>query len=262
VLGDSTRASALEHLLRRNRLIVATGLLVTTALAWRSLLRSAADMSAMQAMGMPAMRAWTLPDLAALLTMWSVMMVAMMLPSAAPVILLTVGTYRRRGGPDAKVATTLFVAGYLASWFAFSAVAALSQFGLHRAALLSPGMATTSVAVSGILLLAAGVYQFSPIKAACLSHCRSPIGHLAAEWREGFSGAFVMGARHGLFCVGCCWALMVLLFVAGVMNLFWVAAIAALVLVEKVAGAGLLVGRIAGALLAGWGAVLLVTGVG
>ena len=255
--ADAAKPSAIERLVRQDRAVIAIGLLVVTAVAWRYLLRQSAEMDAMDAMGMPEMRAWMSSDVVALFTMWSVMMVAMMLPSAAPVVLLTAGTYRRRGGRDARVATPIFVAGYLVMWTAFSAVAALAQYGLHRAALLSPAMATSSTALAGAVLIVAGVYQWLPVKGACLSHCRSPLGHLTREWRDGLGGAFVMGVRHGTFCVGCCWALMALLFVAGVMNLVWVAAIAVFVLVEKVTQAGPRLGQAAGVVLVCWGAVLV-----
>jgi len=194
--------------------------------------------------------------------MWTVMMVGMMLPSAAPLILLVVGAYRRRGGAPARAATVLFTVGYLAAWTLFSAAAASMQFGLHEVAWLSPAMATRSTFAAGAIFLAAGVYQWLPLKNACLTHCRSPLQFLVHEWREGVVGAFVMGARHGWFCVGCCWALMALLFAAGVMNLLWVAAITAFVLVEKLVRGGALFGRVAGAVMVAWGVYLMGAGLG
>ena len=131
-------------------------------------------------------------------------------------------------------AISMFSLGYLTSWAAFSLVATLAQWALHSAALLSPMERTTSSVLEGVLLLAAGVFQWTPLKHACLSRCRTPLGFLLNEWREGARGAFIMGIRHGTFCVGCCWLLMALLFVTGVMNLLWVAIIAAFVLIEKV----------------------------
>jgi predicted metal-binding membrane protein len=147
----------------------------------------------------------------------------------------------------------VFGAGYLAVWTGFSAVAGLSQWLLHRAALLSPAMASATPRLGGGLLIAAGVYQWLPLKGACLMHCRSPLGFFSHAWREGAAGALLMGLRHGLYCVGCCWLLMALLFMAGVMNLLWVAAIAGFVLVEKVVPGGRLLGKVAGALLVAWG---------
>jgi predicted metal-binding membrane protein len=174
-------------------------------------------------------------------------------------ILLVASLQRRRRERASPAApTAVFAAGYLLVWALFSAVAASTQWLLHQAALLSPAMASTSPILGGLLLITAGLYQWLPLKSACLSHCRSPIGFLGSEWREGSAGALVMGARHGLFCLGCCWALMTLLFVGGVMHLPWVAAIAGLVLVEKVVRGGPWIGRLAGLGLIGWGLSVLV----
>ena len=246
----------LEQLLRRDRGLAAIALLTATALAWLSLLRMRP--LGMTGMGMPGMEAWSPVEPFLLFLMWATMMVAMMLPSAAPTILLVATVLRRRreqASPAASI--SVFVAGYLLVWTGFSAVAALAQWGLHRTALLSPAMASTSPVLVGILLIVAGTYQWLPIKAACLAHCRSPLTFIGSHWREGTSGALEMGVRHGLYCLGCCWALMLLLFVAGVMNLLWIAVIAALVLVEKVVPAGLWIGRVTGLLLAGWGVWML-----
>jgi predicted metal-binding membrane protein len=211
------------------------------------------------AMGMPEMAQWGQAELLALFVMWAVMMVAMMLPSAAPVILLATAAYRRRGS-HARTAATAFVSGYIVVWTAFSAAAALAQFGLHRAALLSPNMSSSSAALGGVILMLAGIYQWLPIKQACLTHCRSPLGFLGTEWREGVAGAFVMGARHGMFCLGCCWALMLLLFVVGVMNVLWVAVLAVVVLLEKLAPRGERIARAIGAALFVWGLFVLTRG--
>jgi predicted metal-binding membrane protein len=143
-------------------------------------------------------------------------------------------------------------------WTGFSAAAALAQAALHQAALLSPAMATTSPLLGGALLIVAGVYQWLPVKSACLGHCRSPHGFLDGQWSEGPSGALRMGLRHGVLCLGCCWALMALLFVAGVMNLIWIAGLAALVLVEKVVPGGIWLGRAVGVALIGAGGWMLV----
>jgi predicted metal-binding membrane protein len=209
-------------------------------------------------MTMPGMQGWSALELLLLFLMWVTMMVAMMLPSAAPMILLVATVQRRRRERASPAApTAIFAAGYLVVWICFSAAAALTQWGLHQAALLSPGMASTSPVLGGILLVAAGAYQWLPVKSACLSRCRSPLGFLGSEWREGSVGALVMGLRHGLFCLGCCWALMTLLFVAGVMHLLWVAAIAGLVLVEKVVRTGPWIGKLTGLVLIAWGAGML-----
>jgi predicted metal-binding membrane protein len=182
-----------------------------------------------------------------LFVMWAVMMVAMMVPSAAPMILAFLEVnHRRRTTAQPLVPVGIFLGGYLAVWIAYSAVATLAQWGLHKAALLSPAMAATSPVLSGGLLLAAGIFQWTPLKRACLKGCRSPLSFLMSEWRDGTAGAFVMGLQHGSYCLGCCWMLMALLFVAGVMNLFWVAAIALFVMAEKVVLRGELFGHLTG----------------
>lgn len=259
--------SALDRVIRRDRLLTALGLAALTIVAWAYLVHSAAMMDAMSheaqmhvAMGMGDMRAWNALDWLGLFVMWAVMMVAMMLPSAAPVFVLVLGVYRRRAAPQARAAAYAFVAGYVLVWTMFSVAASLVQLLLHRAAVMSPDMRIGSAAVSGIILMIAGIYQWVPFKNACLTTCQSPLGFLSQYWREGVSGGFLMGARHGLFCVGCCWMLMMLLFVVGVMNLIWVAALAALVLVEKLFRGGAVVGRIVGAAAVAWGIYLVVLG--
>jgi predicted metal-binding membrane protein len=155
------------------------------------------------------------------------------------------------------VPTAVFLAGYLTVWTAYSAAATLLQGALLEAALVSPMMVSTSPALGGGLLLAAGAFQWTPLKRACLNHCRSPLSVIMTQWREGTKGAFVMGLRHGSYCAGCCWILMALLFVAGVMNLLWVAAIAVFVLVEKAAPQGVWIGRAAGAAMFAAGVLML-----
>jgi predicted metal-binding membrane protein len=248
-----------------------TGIAGLTLGAWAYLLylqRAMGEAGEMAAMpGMTAMSGMTAPlapwsggDVAFTIAMWAAMMIGMMLPAAAPVILLFAAVNRKRreqGGPG--VPTGLFVLGYLLVWGGFSVVAALLQWALHTAALLSPMMATTSPRLGGLLLIAAGVYQWTPLKEACLAHCRSPFGFLMTSWREGAAGALSMGVRHGAYCLGCCAVLMGLLFVTGVMNLLWVALIAAFVLVEKVAPGGRLIGRLASGVLVVIGLVVLGT---
>ncbi|HEV2121444.1 MAG TPA: DUF2182 domain-containing protein [Chloroflexota bacterium] len=205
-------------------------------------------------MAMPQMQSWGAMDLLLLFLMWAVMMVAMMLPSAAPMVLMFASIQRRRRERSSPyVSTAVFALGYLLIWSAYAALAALAQWGLHEAALLSPMMVSTSAILGGSLLIAAGLFQFTPLKHLCLTQCRSPLGFLSTEWREGMRGALLMGVRHGTYCVGCCWILMALLFVAGVMNLLWVAAIAGFVLLEKIVPRGAWVSRAAGVFLVGWG---------
>ena len=202
--------------------------------------------------------AWT-PGYAVLMFfMWWVMMMAMMLPSASPMILLFARfnrSQREKGAP--YVPTAIFALGYLLMWAAFSLVAVAAQWGLERSGLLSSMMASTSVILGAVLLLAAGVYQLTPLKYACLKHCRSPLFFISHHWRPGDWGALRMGVEHGAFCTGCCWFLMALLFYGGVMNLFWIIGLALIVLVEKVAPAGHWVGWIMGMGLIAWGGGLL-----
>jgi predicted metal-binding membrane protein len=256
-----SEASTLEAVLKRDRTIVLAGVAGLSALAWAYLLALAWRMPHREmamAMAMPHMQAWEATEVLLTWVMWAVMMVAMMTPSAAPMILMFATVNRRRLGQQGPfVPTTVFSLGYLLVWGGFSVVATLAQWGLHTAALLSPMIATTSPMLGGLLLLAAGLFQWTPLKYTCLTQCRSPLGFLMTEWREGASGALLMGLRHGRYCVGCCWVLMALLFVAGVMNLLWVAALAAFVLVEKVLPRGELVGRVVGGMLMLAGLVLL-----
>jgi len=210
-------------------------------------------------MAMPQVRSWEGVELLLLFVMWAVMMVAMMVPSVAPLILMFARANRREGADRVVGSAGILLLGYLLVWWSFSGLAALAQWGLHGAAVLSPMMASTSPVFGGLLLVAAGVFQFTPLKHACLGRCRSPMGFLLSEWRRGRWGALTMGLKHGAYCVGCCWALMALLFVAGVMNLLWVAAIAVFVLLEKTAPMGEMLGRVTGVALVLAGIALLVS---
>ena len=257
-----TDATALENLLKRERAVVLAGLAGTTALAWIYLFRMAAAMDDMSGAVSEAMLAarltpWTPVDLALMFVMWAVMMVAMMLPSAAPMILLFATVNRRQKTRGAVVAPTgLFAAGYVAVWTLFSLGATGLQWTLQRGGLLSPMMATTSSVLGGAVLLTAGVYQWTPLKGACLTHCRSPIHFITQHWQPGRAGAFRMGWDHGLYCLGCCWFLMCLLFVGGVMNLVWIAGLAIFVLLEKVLPLEW-VPQVSGAALVVWGLAVL-----
>jgi predicted metal-binding membrane protein len=250
-----------EIALRRDRIIVLSSLAVIIALSWAYVSSLASDMQNMDVateIAMPQMQAWGVTDFALTFVMWVVMMVAMMTPSAAPMILIFAGVNRRRQKQQVPyVPTSVFLLGYLVVWAAFSVLATAAQWGLHAVSLLSPMMVSTSPVLGGILLLIAGIYQWTPLKHACLSKCRSPLGFVLNEWREGRWGAFLMGLKHGSYCTGCCWSLMALLFIAGVMNLLWVAAIAGFILLEKVAPAGHRMGRAAGVLMVAGGVVLL-----
>jgi len=257
----ASREGFLEAVLRKDRLRLSAGLLALVGLAWAYVFHLADLMPNHSGMAMPPAREWNAGETAGLVIMWAVMMIAMMIPSAAPVILLfssISGRRRAQGVPATPVSA--FIAGYLLTWTGYAVLAALAQSLLNSAALLSPAMEIVNPLLSGGILLIAGVYQWLPTKGACLSHCRSPLGFISTEWREGVSGALLMGFRHGSYCVGCCWALMTLLFVVGIMNLLWVGVIAAFVLAEKLAPNGRQLGRMTGALLAGWGIWVVVSG--
>ena len=207
---------------------------------------------------MPMSPTWT-PGYAVLMfLMWAIMMMALMLPSAAPAILLAAALMRQRGGNDFLGSTGLFVLGYLAIWFGVSVVAVASQWGFNQIGLLSADMVSLSVFLSGVLLIAAGLYQLTPWKRACLIQCRSPFDLIAKYWRRGCLGPMLAGIRHGMFCLGCCWMMMALLFVVGVMNIFWIAGIALLVALEKLLPAGPRISQMTGILLMVWGTVVLV----
>ena len=204
-------------------------------------------------LAMPMMQSWGAVDFALMFVMWAVMMTAMMVPTAAPMILVYASLNRKRRDPQPLFnSTAVFLLGYLVIWSGFAALATVAQWSLHIGALLSPMMVSASPILGGALLMAAGIFQLTPIKYACLANCRTPIGFLMTEWRDGPRGALVMGLRRGLSCLGCCWVLMGLLFVLGVMNLLWLAALAGFVLVEKVAPRGHLVSRLSGLMLIGW----------
>ena len=199
------------------------------------------------------MSGWSVANWLAVFTMWAVMMAAMMLPSAAPMILCFAALSERRseGGR-----TLLFVAAYLALWTAFSGAATATQWALQSMGWVSPMIVSKSSVLSGALLLIAGLFQFSGLKHACLRACRSPLGFLMSDWRDGW-GAWRMGMRHGVYCLGCCWSLMALLFVGGVMNLLWIAALAGLVAIEKLAPKGGVVARVLGGVMIGAGVARL-----
>lgn len=260
---ESAPEVLLEKALRRERAAVVSALLLIVLASWAYLWSGAGTMEDMGGMLMPMSSGpWTPGHALVMLAMWMVMMAAMMLPSAAPMILLFTTIARRRraaGGPSGS--PWVFSAGYLATWAVFSVGAVALQFALERAALLSPMMETTSVALAGALFVGAGLYQWTPLKQSCLRRCRSPLEFVLTHWREGSRGAFAMGVRHGLYCVGCCAVLMLLLFAGGIMNLLWIAGLALFVLAEKLAPWGSWIGRAAGAGLVAWGIATLVAAV-
>ncbi|MCS5573817.1 MAG: DUF2182 domain-containing protein [Pseudomonadales bacterium] len=257
VAGPKASRASVEAIFRRDRWVTISGIILLTVLSWAYLFGLAAGMDNMAMEGDlmssvsglmgPQLSTWSVRDFFFMFLMWSVMMVAMMLPSASPLILLHVRVNRQQeDGGDGFHGTVAFAIGYLLVWTSFSAVATLLQWGLEKLAVLSPMMASTSPLLGAGLLLAAGIYQLTPFKNACLRHCRSPVHSLMQHWRRGTSGAFMMGFHHGVYCIGCCWLLMALLFVFGVMNLVWIAVLSVFVLLEKVVPRGELVARVAG----------------
>jgi predicted metal-binding membrane protein len=245
---------SVASLSRRDRILISGYVAAVTLLSWsylfyldHQMLSARQHDKMMMEMGMSMAMPWTTVDVFFTFAMWVVMMVGMMTGSALPVMLLFAGAHARRGAGRAPFIVLIFGLGYLTVWVGFSACATLAQWALHHAAVLSPEMAASSPRIGGAILCVAGVYQLTPFKRACLMHCQSPLGFLMTRWRDGTSGALQMGVRHGAYCLGCCWALMCVLFVAGVMNLVWVATLALFVFFEKIGPAGAVVARVAGA---------------
>jgi predicted metal-binding membrane protein len=245
---------------RTRRRLLAGGLLAVVVASWSYVAYQDWAMRHMDMvdMAMPDAGPWSWTDFMLVFVMWAVMMVAMMLPSVLP----TLRTYRAvvwtretENSPDAL--TAMFAAGYVFTWTIFSAVATLAQSVLHTLAFVSPAMRATSPTIAGALLIAAGLYQWTPSKRACLARCASPLQFIVRHWRAGASGAWRMGIVHGAYCTGCCWMLMALLFVYGMMNLVWILAIAVYVLGEKLLGAQRWLPRLAGTLLILWGGTVL-----
>jgi predicted metal-binding membrane protein len=257
-------AELLSALLRHDRAVVLGALGAVITASWAYLLLGAGIEMEMMDMGggqtMTMLPQWTPAYTALIFAMWLVMMTAMMLPSAASTILLVGALARPRSANLGIVPATavLFALGYLLVWCGFSIAATALQWGLEAAGLLSATMALGNAILAGAVLIAAGVYQWTPLKDTCLRHCRSPAEFLVRHWHRGTLGAVGTGIRHGLFCLGCCWTLMALLFVGGLMDLAWVALIALVVLFEKTMPWGGRMSRLTGVLLAGWGAVSLV----
>ncbi len=258
-------APPLVPLLLRQRVLLLGALAVVVALSWAYLVWMAADMAVASGArlahcaAMPGMTSSTAAYGFWLFVMWAVMAVAMMLPTALPLVLLFGQFWRgRHPGAAFGTPTALLVLGYLTAWFAFGAVAAALQFGLEHASVVTPVMGKLrSATAGGATLVGAGLFQLTPLKTACLTKCRSPLMFLMTRWRDGRRGAFVMGLDHGFYCLGCCWALMLVMFVAGVMNLAWMAALTVVMTLEKVVSRGDLLARGAGVALVVAGTWLL-----
>lgn len=258
----------IEAVLRRERAVIAAALAAAVALAWvyvwqgAGMGMSAIDMTTLTLF--PHQQADVMGEMDStwpvVVAMWWVMMVAMMTPGAAPLVLLYGRVLRHHAAPgqNAYLPSLLLLAGYLAVWLAFAVAAAALQKALQPAGLLSPMMLwSKSAAVSAAVLGAAGLYQLSGFKHTCLAQCRNPVRFLTEHWRPGRFGSLVLGIRHGAYCVGCCWMLMALLFVGGVMNLIWIAVLTLFVLVEKLSPAGTTIGKLTGSLLIVWAVATL-----
>lgn len=233
----------------QSRAIVITGIITLSVLAWGYMVYLGWHASAGTGAGTHHSASFLF-----VFVMWSVMMVAMMVPSAAPTILMFDTIVKNQAGNESRVSmTTVFIAGYLATWTVYSGFAAMGQLWLQNAALISTAMARSAPIVSGVLLVVAGLFQFSSLKYACLKHCRSPVGFFMSHWQDGQKGALLMGLRSGTYCVGCCWALMVLMFVAGAMNVFWMAVLALFILVEKLIPWGRRFSQTSGVVMIAWG---------
>ena len=267
-----TRSTLVESVFHRQTLIVAIALIVLSVLAWLALLAGAGTGMSVLAMSgwwlplsLPVGESWPWTPYYWLIAfvMWAVMMVAMMLPSAAPMVLLYAKVVRhadKQAETDAApLATAAFASGYLTLWILFSVLAVALQFALERAGLMTVMMSSGSAILSGALLIAAGAYQLTPLKSACMRHCRSPAALLADHWQPGIGGAWRMGLGHGAFCVGCCAPVMLLLFVGGVMNLVWIAGLSIFVALEKLAPFGTQLTKALAVVLLVAGAVLIIT---
>ena len=256
--SQTAASSPLESVLRRDRVVIIASILAVAALSWAYMVYLAQGRGMDMDMAMAQMSSWGAADFGLMFLMWAVMMTAMMIPTAAPMILLFAAVNRkRRENQGPYVPTGVFMSGYVLVWCGFAAAATLGNWALHVNSLMDSMMGESSSAyLGGSLLMVAGAFQWSRLKYVCLTHCRSPISFLMTDWREGSTGALKMGLHHGIYCLGCCWVLMGLLFVLGVMNLLWIAALAGFVLLEKVAPRGLVVSRATGLLLVGSGALM------
>jgi predicted metal-binding membrane protein len=248
----------ITYLLKREQLLILGSLAVIVTLAWTYTAHMAGHMTMVSpAIITPMALAWTLTDSLTAFLMWTVMMIGMMLPTVAPWVLTLAGLTKQAERPRRLSATGGFLMGYLLIWTGYSLAATLLQWGLHDYGLLLPVMDRVSSQIGAAVLILAGIYQWLPVKYACLKHCRSPLNFFLTSWRDGHFGAVRMGMQHGLFCVACCWTLMALSFVAGVMNLLWMAAVTVFVFVDHILPMGQWLSKCAGVVLVIWGAWML-----
>lgn len=250
----------LEKILKKDKIIIISGIVVITIFSWAYLFYLAYEMQSMNMtdeLAIPQISKWNPIEFFLMFIMWFVMMIGMMIPSASPMILVFATVNRKRKEKDQPyVPTFIFMLGYLSIWGLFSLFATVAQYYFVKYDFLGHSMKSSNHFFGGIILFAAGIFQWTPLKNVCLNHCRSPLEFIMNKWREGYKGAYLMGLNHGTFCLGCCWVLMLILFVTGVMNLLWVAIIAIFVLLEKVSKHGFLIGRILGLLLILYGLIL------
>jgi predicted metal-binding membrane protein len=247
------------------RLVVGAALAVVAVVCWWLLARSAAVMASMEGEGPLLALANAMMEpaaatgyLVASALMWIVMMGAMMTPAVLPITLVFVRLDRQRSARSLPVDGLVFSAGYLAAWTLFAMAATVLQWALHRAAMLHTDVMATGAPLAGLMLIVAGLYQLTPLKEACLAHCRTPMGILLSHWRDGTAGAFRMGLEHGGYCLGCCWALMLLMFAAGVMSVTAMAVLSVFILAERLLP-GRWAAQVPGVVLLGWGAWTLAT---
>lgn len=257
------KANRLEYILKKDRVIVSSALFLLCLLSWLYIIYLYKQMYPMNMdalfFAMPMTADWTWTDFVLLFLMWFVMMIAMMTPSVTPLVLVFATINRKRKEQQNPfVPSGYLLSGYFIVWAAFSLFATLLQWLLQQVSLLNPEMETTSKILGAIILISAGIFQFTSLKVRCLKYCRTPIDFILRKWKHGKWGALQMGMDNGIYCLGCCWILMILLFVSGIMNLLWIAIIAIFVLIEKVLPAAKLVSSIAGIALIGYGLFILV----
>ena len=229
-----TQNSYLTHTPKKEHYLVFLFLILLIIISWNYISSLSNSMGSMKEMSMIQNKEWFFSDFLAAFVMWSIMMIAMMLPSAMPMILVFSAVNKKRSESGKSfVATWIFIFGYVLIWTSFSLIASLFQFILHNLSVISDGLKLMNPFAGGIMLIAAGIYQFTNIKDVCLKNCQSPLSFVLNYWKEGKIGALLMGIKHGFYCIGCCWVLMALLFVAGIMNLLWIVIIALFIFLEK-----------------------------
>ena len=256
------QTNPLVSVLKNDRFIVLTALSLICVLSWLYLIYLYNQMYPMNMdalfFAMPMTPQWSWTDFVLLFLMWFVMMIAMMIPSVTPlVIIFTVINRKRLQQQNPYISSGYLLSGYFLVWAAFSLFATLLQWWLQRVSLLNPAMVTTSKILGGIILIAAGIFQFTPLKNTCLHNCRSPLGFIHQHWKDGKRGAIRMGIQNGIYCLGCCWILMMLLFVSGIMNILWIAIISLFVLIEKISSSVKVISLIAGIALIAYGIIIL-----